>query len=571
MKKDEVFFKYPNFTNIKQIILNSISENGDCRAFIIKEKDGIHTNITYKQLLGEINHYGTGLFNLGLKGKRVAIIGKNDYLWCLSYITILMGGMIAVPIDKGLEEAELENSLIRSQADAVIFDEKHIEAINNIRANGKTNIKEYITNAKNSEFKNYEDIKAKGKEIFEGGNKDFENVEIDDDKMSILLFTSGTTSQSKAVMLSQKNIASNIVSMRLVEQFLNTDVNLQFLPLHHTFGSTALLVMMSAGVATAFPDGLRYIAQNLKEYKVSIFVGVPLLVESIYKKVEQGIEKKGKTKVIKIAKKLTNVLDACHIKLKRKIFKQVIDELGGDLRMIISGAAPLDRNVAKGFNELGIRLLQGYGLTETAPVLAAENYKYIKYGSVGFAMPNVQIEAVDKDEKGIGELRAKGPNVMLGYYENEEATNAVLKDGWFYTGDYGYIDPEGFIFVTGRKKNMIVLKNGKKIFPEEVEELVNKIDLVKESMVFGLPKGDDLLLSVKVQYDEEVAKEKYADKSEEELEKIVWNKIKEEVNKTLPTYKYIKNLYFTKEDFIKTTTAKIKRFEEINKILEKTK
>ena len=571
MKKDEVFFEYPNFTNVKQIMLESISKNGECRAFIIKEKDGSYTNITYKELLNEINSFGTGLFNLGLKNKRVAIIGKNDYMWCLSYLTVLMGGMIAVPIDKGLEEAELESSLIRSKAEAVIFDEKHIDAIKNIRANGKTNIKEYITNAKDTEFKSYEDIKLKGKEIFEKGNKDFENAEIDDEKMSILLFTSGTTSQSKAVMLSQKNIASNICSMRLVEEFKNTDVNLQFLPLHHTFGSTALLVMLSAGVATAFPDGLRYIAQNLKEYKVSIFVGVPLLVESIYKKVEQGIEKKGKTKVINIAKKVTNVLDVCNIKLKRKIFKQVIDELGGDLRMIISGAAPLDKKVSKGFNELGVRLLQGYGLTETAPVLAAENYKYIKYGSVGFPMPNVQIEIVDKDDKGIGELRAKGPNVMLGYYENEQATNAVLKDGWFYTGDYGYIDPEGFVFITGRKKNMIVLKNGKKIFPEEVEELVNKIDLVKESMVFGLPKGDDLLLSVKVQYDEELAKEKYPDKSAQELEKIVWNKIKKEVNKTLPTYKYIKHMVFTNEDFIKTTTAKIKRYEEINKIIAQQK
>ncbi len=181
-------------------------------------------------------------------------------------------------------------------------------------------------------------------------------------------------------------------------------------------------------------------------------------------------------------------------------------------------------------------------------------------------MKDVTVEVVEKDEQGVGELRAKGPNIMLGYYENEEATNSVLKDGWFYTGDYGYIDSEGFIFITGRKKNMIVLKNGKKIFPEEVEELVNKIDLVKESMVFGMPKGDDVVVSVKVQYDEEVAKEKYSNMSFEELEKIVWDKIKE-MNKTLPTYKYIKNLLMTKEDFIKTTTAKIKRFEELNKIM----
>jgi long-chain acyl-CoA synthetase len=367
-------------------------------------------------------------------------------------------------------------------------------------------------------------------------------------------------------MLSQRNIASNIVSLHATEDFRETDVNLAFLPFHHTFGSTALLVLLSSGAATAFPDGLRYVAQNLKEYKVTFFIGVPLLIESIYKKVEKEIEKQGKTKLINFARKFTNILDKCGIHIKRKVFKQVIDNLGGDLRMIISGAAGLDKNVSAFFNEIGIKTLQGYGLTETAPVVSAENCKYIKYGSVGFPMKNVTVEIVDKDEQGIGELRVKGPNVMLGYYENEEATKAVLRDGWYYTGDYGYIDPEGFIFITGRKKNMIVLKNGKKIFPEEVEELINKIDLVKESMVFGMPKGDDLLVSVKVQYDEEIAKEKYSNMTSEELEKTIWTKIKE-INKTLPTYKYVKNLIMTKDDFIKTTTAKIKRFEEVNKIL----
>ena len=267
---------------------------------------------------------------------------------------------------------------------------------------------------------------------------------------------------------------------------------------------------------------------------------------------------------------MTNVLDKCGIHVKSKVFKPIIDNLGGDMRMIISGAASLDKNVAKFFNEIGIKTIQGYGLTETSPVVCAENCKYIKYGSVGFPMKNVTVEIVDKDEKGIGELRVKGPNVMLGYYKNEEATNTVLKDGWYYTGDYGYIDPEGFIFITGRKKNMIVLKNGKKIFPEELEELVNKIDLVKESMVFGMPKGDDVVVSVKVQYDEEVVKEKYSNMSIDEIKHIIWEKIKE-VNKTLPTYKYVKNMLLTKDDFIKTTTAKIKRFEEFDKIMASQK
>ena len=255
----------------------------------------------------------------------------------------------------------------------------------------------------------------------------------------------------------------------------------------------------------------------------------------------------------------------CKIDVRRKAYKKIINNLGG-LRFVISGAAALNKDVANGFYELGIETVQGYGLTETAPVVAAENYKYRKSGSIGFPMPSVDVEIVNKDENGIGELKVKGPNVMMGYYQNEKATKEVIKDGWFYTGDLAYRDKEGYIFIAGRKKNMIVLKNGKKIFPEEMEELVNQIDLVEESFVFGMPKGDDLLLSVEIKYNEKVAKEKYPNLNEEEIKKLIWNKVKE-TNKLLPKYKYIKNMILTKEDFIKTSTQKIKRFEEIKKFI----
>ena len=567
MKKDDFFYTYPEFDNVKELMLDSIEKNSDCRAFILKDKDGNHTNITYKELKDEINYLGTAFFNLGLREKKIAVIGKNSYMWVLTYLTTLFGNTVLVPLDKDLEEGELESCLVRSKADAIVFDEKLAEKIKNIRAKGTTNLKEYITNAQTEDFKNFDKLKESGKELFLSGKTDFENVKVDSDKMSILVFTSGTTSKSKAVMLSQRNVAMDICIMKRVEGFSNTDVNLQFLPLHHMFGSTGVLIFLASGCATAFPDGLRYVQANMKEYKVSIFVGVPALIEAIYKKLEKGIENQGKTKLVNTMRKVTNPLG---VKAKRKVFKSILDELGGDLRLIISGAASLDNKIDKFFNEIGIRLVQGYGLTETAPVIAAENDKYKKAGSVGFPMKHVQVAIAEKDEQGIGEIRTKGPHVMLGYYENEEETNKVLKDGWFYTGDYGYLDREGFLFVTGRKKNMIVLQNGKKIFPEEVEELINRIDLVKESMVFGLPKGNDVLLSVKVQYDEEVAKELYSGKTEEELEKITWEKIKE-VNATFPGYKHIKNLIFTKEDFIKTTTAKIKRFEEMKKIMESEK
>lgn len=546
----------------------SVQKYAENIAFILKEKSEKSVNyqkITYREFGEQVNRFGAGLFELGLQGKRIAIIGKNCYEWALSYVSILLGDMTAVPLDKGLTDIEIRNSLLQSRADCIIFEEKYFDIINQLKNEEEICLKEFICMDKMEGVKSVEEVMTLGSEQ---SKADYKDCEICCDEMRILLFTSGTTSASKGVMLTQRNIAENIYSMKCVETFYPSDVNLAFLPYHHTFGSTGQLIMLASGVATAFPDGLRHIAENFREYQVSLFVGVPLLIESIYGKIEKEIEKQGKAQLIQRVKKVSNFLLKCGIDVRRKLFKQIINQLGGSMRLMISGAAGLDREVARNLNELGIRTIQGYGLTETSPVIAAENDKYIKYGSVGFPMKNVTVEVVQKDENGIGEIRAKGPNVMLGYYENEEATNDVLKDGWFYTGDLGYFDEEGFLFVTGRKKNVIVLKSGKKVFPEELEELVNKIDVVKESMVFGFPKEDDVDVSVKIQYDKDVRKEKYAELSDEEFEKVVWNEIKE-INKEMPKYKYMKHMILTTEDFIKTTTAKIKRFEEIKKILEK--
>lgn len=561
MKNTEYFYDYPRYSNLKELIGASIEKYAENPAFLLKEK----RKITYQEFGEQVKFFGNGLFQLGMKSKRIAIIGKNRYEWILSYVAVLLGDITVVPLDKGLTDTEIENSLKQSKADAIIFEEKYLEIMQALKE--KTNLQELICMDKIEGVKSIEDVIELGKKA---DMKEYEKQEIASDEMRIILFTSGTTSSSKAVMLTQRNIAENIYSMKCVERFLETDVNLAFLPYHHTFGSTGQMMMLASGVATAFPDGLRHISENFREYKVSVFVGVPLLIEAIYGRIQKELVKQGKLKTVTQAKKISNFLLKFGIDIRRKLFKQIIDNLGGSMRMIISGAASLDKDVAKGFNELGIKVIQGYGLTETSPVIAAENEKYSKYGSVGFPMRNVEVQIVNKDEKGIGEIIAKGPNVMLGYYQNEEATKEVLKDGWFYTGDLGYFDEEGYLFITGRKKNVIVLKNGKKVFPEELEELVDKIDFVKESMVFGFPKDDDVDVSVKIQYDETVRKEKYPDLSDEDFEKMVWNQIKE-INKELPKYKYMKHLILTTEDFIKTTTAKIKRFEEIKKILENKK
>ena len=561
----------PKFDTIKEIIYNSVKLYPENIAFTIKEKkeDKIeYKNITYTQLLEDINALGTALYEKGLQGKRIAIIGKNQYHWAISHLACLLGGIVSVPLDKDLQENELEESLIRSKVDAIIFDEKLLDKIQVVKENQKTNIQEYICMSNIEGFENIEQLLKTGKELLERGKQEFVNHEVDEKSMSILLFTSGTTSKSKAVMLSQYGIATNVYDMQIVEPFLPTDVNIAFLPYHHIFGSTAMVVMLACGVKTVFPDGLRYIKQNLQEYQVSVFIGVPLLVDKMYANIEKEIEKQGKTKLIKVATKISNFLLKFHIDIRRKLFKQIIDGLGGKMRFVVAGGAPFDSRTERKFNEFGIHMVQGYGLTETSPVIAAENDKYAKYGSVGIPMKHTEVKIVDKDENGIGEITVKGPNVMLGYYENEEATKEVMQDGWFHTGDLGYVDKDGYLFITGRKKDMIVLKNGKKVFPEELETLINRNEEIEESFVFGMPDKEDkskIKVAVKVVYNKEIVKEKYGDITQEELYKIIWNKIKE-INKTLPKYKYMVHMILTDEPLIKTTTHKTKRNEELKKI-----
>lgn len=571
MKKEKIV---KEFKDIKELIYNSAKTYANNIAFIVKHQEGktkTYENITYKMLLEQINALGTKLYSMGFKNKRIAILGRNRYEWALGHLTSLLGGIVSIPLDKDLQIDELESSLMRSKADAIYFDEKYIEKIEEIKNRNNTNVKEYICMSKLAGYKDINTLKEEGQKLLEEGNKEYISAKIDENAMNILLFTSGTTSKSKAVMLSQKNIASNVYAMQRVEDIRSTDSNLAFLPMHHIFGSTCLIVMLACGARTSFPDGLRYVAQNLKEYEVSVFVGVPLLVEAIYNKVVKEIDKHGKTKLIKNAIRVSNFLLKFHIDIRRKLFKQLIDQLGGKMRFVISGGAPLDPKIQKGFIDLGINVAQGYGLTETSPVIAAENMYKSRTGSIGVPMENVTVEIVNKDDNGIGELRAKGPNVMLGYYENEEETNTVLKDGWFYTGDLGYIDKDGFIFITGRQKNMIVLKNGKKIFPEEIETLVNRIDLIDECMVFGMPDEvdkNDVKLSVKVVYNKDEVKQKYGDISFDEIKNIIWDRIKNEVNTTVPRYKHIMNMILTDKELIKTTTKKVKRNEELKEILK---
>lgn len=575
MRNKYEIYQTKEYYNLKEVLANAFENYPENIAFKIKNHNAeniTYREIKYKEFEKEINSLGTALIDMGMKNKRIAVIGKNRYEWILSYVAVVNGTGIVVPLDKGLPDEEIRSSLERSKTDCVIFAKDYIDCMKKIKEENTTQIEKFICMDELSEAEKKEgfiylgDLLENGKKLLEAGNKEFVNAEIDNNKMSVILFTSGTTSKSKAVALSHRNIASNIEAMNKVEGIRSTDVNMAFLPLHHTFGCTGILLFLNHGCTNVFCDGIRHIQGNLKEYKVSVFVCVPLLIEAMYKKIEKEIEKQGKTKLIKVATGVSNSLLKVGIDVRRKLFKDIINNLGGNLRLIISGASALDKKVAKAFNDFGILTIQGYGLTETSPVLAAENENCIKYGSIGLSMPGVTLKIDNPNEQGIGELIAKGPNVMLGYYENQEATDEVIKDGWFHTGDLARQDKDGYFFITGRMKNVIVLKNGKNIYPEELETLIGKLPYVEESMVFGYPKDDDLVVSVKIVYNKDYVKQNFGDISEEELYNKIWTDVKL-INQELTNYKHIKKLIISDEPMIKTTTAKIKRFEEIKKIL----
>ena len=568
-------YQVKKFNNLKELINNTQVEYGENSAFKFKNKETkeLYT-MSYKEYIDEVNALGTALISNGLKGKRIGVIGENRYEWQEAYLSITCGTGIVVPLDKALTENELLNLIERSEIEAIFYTNKYTEVMEKAQKENIGKIKYYISmdlEEKTGEIYSLRELVKQGKELIEKGDRSFLDTEIDNDAMAVMLFTSGTTSQSKAVMLSNTNLVSNIYDIGSVFNIDENDTFLSFLPLHHCFECTVgFLFAVSKGSTIAFCEGIRHIADNLKEYEATVMIAVPVLFENMYKKVWQGIDKKGKTKTVKFALKLSRILRFFKIDLRRKLFKDIHANFGGKLRMVVAGGAAFDKEAEKGFTDLGVDTFQGYGLSETAPVVAAENPTYHKLGSIGKPFPSYEVKIVDPDECGIGELAVKGPCLMLGYYNNEEATKECMIDGWFHTGDLAYIDKDGFIFITGRKKSVIVLKNGKNVFPEETETLINKIPGVKESFVFGKPDEDDendLKMCVEVVFDRDVMKKEYGVETDEEIKAKIWEKIKE-INKTMPKYKYVKELIITEEELIKTTTLKIKRHEEIKKVLK---
>lgn len=576
-KRETPYEDMTHYKTVKEFFMQSAEKYPDEDCILEKPDHKTPYKITtYKEFKEDVLGLGTALTNvLSLKNKRVIIIGETQYGWYVSYMAMLCGVGIAVPTDRELPLNELENIVKRSRASAIIYSPKKAEEIKKIKENIPE--VEYFIEMKGENKLEDKDVGLQylidlGKSIIKSGDNSFEKIEIDPEEFKILFFTSGTTSNAKGVMLNNRNLAENINAVSAYVKLYPIDMLFSVLPLHHCYESTiGFLLPMAVGASVAICEGLRYIVPNLQEAHPTAILTVPLLVESLYKKINEKIVKSKKDKMVNTMISVTNALKGAGIDIKKKVFKEIYDNLGGRIRIIVSAAAPIDKKVGNWLDDIGISFLQGYGLTETAPISALTPEYKPCVGSAGKAIVQADIKIKDPNENGEGEILIKSPTLMLGYYEDEEETKKVIdEDGYFNAGDIGYIDDDGYIFITGRSKNVIVTQNGKNIYPEEIEMLLDKVDEIKESMVYGKkPEANsrreekELIITARVIPDYDKIKELHGDLSEKEIYDVIWKNIKE-VNKKLTSYKAVKALEIKEGEFEKTSTMKIKRYKELN-------
>ena len=563
MKKNKIY-EEKTVHDFRELVSYCSKNYGDRTAFTIKDKEKKLHDISFIDFENNIKELGSALLDLGLENKKIAIISPDRYEWCCSYFAISTANCIVVPLDYLLPKVEMSRLIVESQVEAVIFDQKYLDLMKEILNNKNSSLKylicmDYVKDEQT--VLSFTSLLEKGRLLIDSKKSKYDLVKIDNNALAVLIYTSGTTSKPKAVMLSQNNICSNLSAMTTLIKYEPNDSILVFLPLHHTLACLAsFLFCYYVGFRLYFADSIKDVGKNLVEYKISGLVCVPAVLELMYKQIIKGIKKSGKYVPFKILCGISNFLLFFHIDLRRKFFKEVLDNLGGNMRTIIYGSAASNKKIIHLFNTIGIDMIQGYGLTETSPVISCENDKYHKEnGSSGYPLYNEQVKIDNPDETGIGEIFVKGPNVMLGYYNNPEATKSAFKDGWFCTGDLGKFDKDGSLFITGRKKDLIVLSNGKKVFPEELEAILNKLDFVEESMIY---ESNDKICA-KIVYSKD--NPSVNNLSKEEIRSAINESIKI-INKNLPIYKYIREFMITDEPLIKTTTQKIKRHEELKKI-----
>ena len=563
-------YKVRNVRDLKDMLEQSTKLFGEKDAFWLKTENSSYKGVRYIELKNEVDALGTAFIKLGLKDKFIAVIGENRYEWCVAYLSAVNGTGVVVPLDRELPVSEVENLLARSGASAVVFSGKHEKDMRQISVS-LTTIEHFINMDAEEDadgFLSYKKLVSMGEALLAQGDRSFTDANVDPEAFNILIFTSGTTDLAKGVMLSHKNIVTDIMSVCSVLHIDDTDSTLCMLPLHHTYAcTTSFLLMLYNGCRISFIEGLKHIAKNMKETSPTILLAVPLILESMYKKVWDQISKqRNGARKDKIAIFISNAAyNLLGIDIRKRLFRQIHESIGGKVRLIISGAAAIDPVVSKGFRSFGLTLRQGYGLTECAPIVTVNQEEKFRDDSIGLPLPCDEVMVYKPNKEGIGELIVKGSNVMLGYFGNRLATEKVLRDGWFYTGDLGKMNRDGFFSITGRKKNVIVTKNGKNIYPEEVEAYLDKSPYIAESMVYGKvdEASEETFVYAQIVPSLETIREKLGktEVTSNEVFRIIDAEVKA-VNKNMPLYKRIRRFTVREEEFAKTSTKKIKRYIE---------
>jgi long-chain acyl-CoA synthetase len=568
--KAESFYKVRALRDLKDMLSQSCSLFAENTAFLLKNGEGGYDRVTYRRFGEDVEAAGTAMLKLGLKNRFIAVIGENRYEWCVTYLSVVNGVGTVVPLDKELPLGELENLLLKCEATAVVFSGKFRDRMKTL-AGSLPDVKYFI----DMDLEQDEDgllsfgrLLDAGRALVKAGESGFRALKVNPDNMCTLLYTSGTTDLAKGVMLSHGNICTNLTSVCSTVLINESDLSLSILPLHHTYECTlGFFAMIYNGGSIAFNEGLKHIADNFKQASPTVMITVPLILENMYKKI---MNHTGKTAFSRFkfnaALVLTNLLFTFFkVDIRKRVFRPVHENFGGRMRIIIAGAAAVNPEVSRCFRRLGIAVLQGYGLTECAPLVAGNRDRRFRDDAAGLPIPGVKIRILNPDENGEGEIIVKGGNVMLGYYRNEQATKACMSEGWFHTGDSGSIDKKGFLYITGRLKNVIITKNGKNIFPEEVETYINRSPFVKDSLVWG--KYDHLtgntVVCAQILPNSEAISEKLKgiSFSGQEMMKLISQAVKN-ANTEMPLYKHIREYSIRETEFIKTTTQKIKRYLE---------
>ena len=548
--------------SIQDMLLKSTSVYGSSLALADLVNTPIE-RVTYAELLDKVLRFGNALNRLGLKeGCHIAVVGDNRVQWGITYMTAMCFNMTIVPIDKNLTSNEIINILYESESEAVVFSESLENMLRDTYVLKK--LKYYISMDLPAEKGGYYSMKELIDNSVPLPVKQLPKV--NPEAMAEIIYTSGSVGRAKGVMLSQKNLASNLMSMRKMIIIDNDDIFLSVLPIHHTYECTCgLLCPLYSGSTVYYARSLKTVADDLQMVHATILLGVPLLFDKMFRRIYTINEDKIKSKIIKPLIKISDLFEMVGWKsFRHKVFHELHEKFGGSIKLFIAGGAAPDPLVAKGLREFGFTFIQGYGLTETSPILALNQRENYKDDAAGIPLDCVEIKIVNPDSEGVGEIYAKGTSVMIGYYKNPKLTEESFDNGWFKTGDLGQFDDEGYLHICGRQKNVIIANNGKNVFPEEIEDIINRSPFVNECFVYGeKDQKHDEIIAVQIVIDAEAFIE-YTAKGNvsitDDLIKEVISQVVKDVNKQLASYKQIKKYYIREREFEKTTTQKIKRY-----------